>query len=420
MLPQGQVFVGATAAQLQSQTAADRFTRCPRRTFLKPPRCHPPAARPWPGSSPQAGRRESARLAPASGIFSLSGVDGTQSALSPAGPSTGAVETLWWIMAAGAALIWLVVVALALWSLRPNPEGRARFGGMALVVGAGVVFPIIALTALLVYTLGVGRNLRAAPVSGEGPLRIEAFGKQWWWEVRHLREGLSPIVSANEIHIPTGHPVEIAVRTEDVIHGFWVPSLAGKIDMIPGHVNRIRFMAREPGVYRGQCAEFCGAQHALMAFYVVVHEPAAFAAWFENESLPARDPEVPFLQRGQDVFLSSGCGACHTIRGTRAAGRIGPDLTHVGGRLTIAAGTLDNHAGTLAGWIAANQRIKPENRMPAFNVLDGAALRAVAAYLESPKQRPPIRPRTRRAARSRGWMRARAPSTNPGPNVRRR
>jgi cytochrome c oxidase subunit 2 len=187
------------------------------------------------------------------------------------------------------------------------------------------------------------------------------------------------------LYIPVGRPVEVALRSDNVIHSFWVPALAGKVDMIPGRTNRLVIEARVPGVFRGQCAEYCGLQHAWMAFYVVAVPEAAYRQWRTDQAAPAIEPADATLRRGREAFLREGCGACHAVRGTPANGTLGPDLTHVGSRLSLAAGRLDNHAGTLAGWIADSQGIKPGNLMPSMNVFSGEELRAVAAYLESLK-----------------------------------
>jgi cytochrome c oxidase subunit II len=202
--------------------------------------------------------------------------------------------------------------------------------------------------------------------------------------VRYFPPGADePVVSANEVRLPAGRPIEVLLRSTDVIHSFWIPKLAGKTDMIPGRVNRMVIQAEAPGVFRGQCAEYCGGPHALMAFYAVAMAPGEFEPWLEQEARPARIPKEAFLAEGRELFLASGCGACHTIRGTPADGQFGPDLTHVGGRLSLGAGILPNNVGTLAGWIADTQHLKPDNLMPSFNIFSGAELRALAAYLES-------------------------------------
>jgi cytochrome c oxidase subunit 2 len=308
---------------------------------------------------------------------------GIQSALDPQGSNAASIATLSWVMFIGAGLIFLLVMALTAYAIIAPPGRRAWLGRRSTVVAGGILFPVVTLSALLVYGLFVARDLVAAapPV-----LRIEVIGERWWWRVHYVdAEGTTRLASANEIRIPVGRPVEFVLKTQDVIHSFWAPSLAGKLDMIPGHVNRYRFAAERPGVYRGQCAEYCGAQHALMAFYIVALESQAFEDWYATEAGPAAEPAIPFLQEGKAAFLRNGCGACHVVRGTPADGAIGPDLTHVGGRLSIAAGTFPNNVGTLAGWISSAQHLKPDNLMPSFGNLRGEELRAMAAYLESLK-----------------------------------
>ncbi len=318
------------------------------------------------------------------GALSLAGCEGAQSVLNPAGPDAADIALLSWVLFIGGAVIFAVVLlAIAIAILRPatlRGEGVAR----RLIIGGGVVFPIVTLSALLTWGLLLtGTTARGG--AGE-PVRIEVVGEQFWWRVRYLDDaGDVVLATANELRLPAGRPIEVALKSNDVIHSFWVPSLAGKLDMIPGRVNRLAFTAERPGVYRGQCAEYCGAQHAQMAFYAVVEEPDAFDRWLAGQRGPAPEPASPVLEEGRRLFLRSGCGACHTIRGTAAAGRLGPDLTHVGGRRSIAAGTLPNNVGTLAGWIASAQHLKPGARMPSFGIFTGPELRAIAAYLESLK-----------------------------------
>jgi cytochrome c oxidase subunit 2 len=196
--------------------------------------------------------------------------------------------------------------------------------------------------------------------------------------------GGEAIIAANEIHVPVGRPVDLLLSSADVIHAFWVPSLAGKADMIPGRVTRLVFRADREGLYRGQCSEYCGLQHAHMGLFVFAMRPDAFAAWRAREAAPARPPDTPLLQAGLEAFLAQGCGGCHTIRGEPALGRLGPDLTHVGSRRSLGAATLDNHASALARFISASQAIKPGNLMRSFP-LDQPILQAIAAYLESLK-----------------------------------
>jgi cytochrome c oxidase subunit 2 len=298
-----------------------------------------------------------------------------QSALHPASDAAGAIHGLTIVLTVGTCAILALVLGLAAYGALTGPR-KASVG--AWVIGGGLVFPVVVLTALLVHALKVGHALSAPP---SRPADIEITGKMWWWDVRYADAG----VLANELYVPVGRPVEIALKSDNVIHSFWVPALAGKVDMIPGRTTRIVIQAREPGVYRGQCAEYCGLQHTWMAFYVIAVPEDAYRQWLALQAAPAAEPDSAFLRQGRDAFLKGGCGTCHTVRGTPAAGTLGPDLTHVGGRRSIAAGRLDNHAGTLAGWIADSQTIKPGNLMPSTTVYTGEELRAVAAWLESLK-----------------------------------
>lgn len=302
-----------------------------------------------------------------------------QSVLRAQGPVARDIAVLSWVMFGSAAVILVVVMALTLYAVFAPSERWRRIEGERLVFWGGAVFPVLALSGLLVYAINVGTLPRVEPA-----LRIAVTGKQFWWEVRYPdSDPARAIVSANEIHLPVGQLVEISVRTTDVLHSFWVPNFAGKIDMIPGRVNVLRLQADKPGVYRGQCAEYCGAQHARMAFHVVAQPPAEFEAWRLRERLPAREPADPSLRLGRAAFLTAGCGACHAIRGTEARGDVGPDLTHLGGRRFLAAGTLKNDVGGLIAWIADSQGLKPGNPMPSFQQLDGETLHALALYLAS-------------------------------------
>ena len=311
-------------------------------------------------------------------------VSGVQSALDPTGPNAAAIARLSWIMFIGGGLIFLAVMLLLLLALLGPQRPRRWLASRTMVIIGGIAFPIVVLSVLLVYGLLLTRTIVAEP--SEAPLKIHVVGEQFWWRVRYEPEGdRGELATANEIHIPIGRPVRFSLTTADVIHSFWAPNLGGKLDMIPGQVNAFVLQADRPGVYRGQCAEFCGGAHALMAFDVVAHEPQQFTAWLGQQLRPATEPIVAFEQRGKALFLSAGCGACHAVRGTAAAGVIGPDLTHVGSRRTIAAGTFPNNKGTLAGWIVSSQHLKPANKMPSFNVFTGEDLRAVAAYMEGLK-----------------------------------
>lgn len=325
-------------------------------------------------------------LVPAAAL--LAGCDGIQAVFEPAGPRATEIARLGWLLFIGAALIFLFVMALAGYVVFARSDRRHRLASSRLVIGGGIVFPVVTLTALIVYELLLADELTIASETASEPaaLRIEVIGEQWWWRVHYLDEAGAPdVITANEIHIPIGRPVEFVLKTADVIHSFWVPQLAGKLDMIPGRTNSFVVQADRPGVYRGQCAEYCGGAHALMAFFVVAETPESFAAWMARQRQPAAEPATPVLARGRALFLSSGCGACHRVRGLPAEGVVGPDLTHVGSRLSLAAGIFPNNVGTIAGWIADSQHLKPDNEMPSFAIFEGEELRALAAFLESLK-----------------------------------
>ena len=298
--------------------------------------------------------------------------------LEPASVAATLIHELGIWMYAGFGLTLALVVALALYGAFSAPR---KISERKWLIGGGIVFPSVVLLALLGYGIYVGEALSGAEGRNS---EIEVVGKQWWWDVRYFGND-GRVVLANELRIPVGRPVQIALHSDDVIHSFWVPALAGKVDMIPGRVNRIILEANAAGVYRGQCAEFCGAQHSWMAFYVVAEPEAEYRAWLARQAEPAAEPANPFLARGREVFLREACAGCHAVRGTAAKGKQGPDLTHVGGRLSIGAGVLGNGAAALAGWIADPQHIKPGNLMPATRTLEGEDLRALASYLESLK-----------------------------------
>ncbi len=302
--------------------------------------------------------------------------------LDPGGPFAGPVNTLAWVLFVGGAIVLAVVVIFLMLALFGPREWKRRLGGERLIWIGGLAFPIVVLSGLLIYGLTTTTRLTAEPRPGE--MRIRVTGEMWWWRVAYLdAQGQEILQDANELHIPVGRPVVIELESADVIHSFWVPRLAGKVDMIPGRRNFLRFQADEAGSFGGQCAEYCGGPHALMGFVVVAHEPADFALWRERQARPAVATTLP--SPGQAVFDRAGCGACHTIRGTGFNGTAGPDLTHVGSRRTLGAGILPNNTGAMAGWIGDSQAIKPGNRMPAYPVLTGQELRDVATWLGEQK-----------------------------------
>jgi cytochrome c oxidase subunit 2 len=315
--------------------------------------------------------------------FPVAGCSGVQSALDPAGGDALGIYRLTIVMTVGAALIFVLVTALLLYAIFAPHERRAWLGSRRTIVYGGLAFPVVTLSLLLPYGLLV---MRDTDVPRPGALRIEMIGEQYWWRTRYPAEdGEAEFSTANELVVPTGRPITVSVTAADVIHSFWIPNFGGKIDMIPGRINRFNFTAERPGMYRGVCAEFCGDQHARMAFDVVALEPAAFESWRRAQAQPAPEPAIPFLARGRALFRAGGCGSCHVVRGTEANGRFGPDLTHVGSRRTIGAGQFPNNVGTLAGWVANVQHIKPGARMPSYGSFTGEDLRALAGYLESLK-----------------------------------
>jgi cytochrome c oxidase subunit 2 len=303
-------------------------------------------------------------------------------ALDPAGPFAGPLNTLAWVLFAMAGTVLLIVlIALGVALFGPR-RWRKRLGGERLVWIGGFAFPVIVLSALLVYGLGLTSRLTQEPAADE--MRVRVTGEMWWWRVAYLdAAGREVVQAANEIHIPAGRPVVFELDSADVIHSLWVPRLGGKVDMIPGRRNLMRLQADAPGVYGGQCAEYCGGPHALMGLVVVAHQPHEFEAWLSRQAAPATTASLPHA--GSVVFDKSGCGACHTVAGTGFNGLAGPDLSHVGSRRTLGAGILANNQGTMAGWISDSQTIKPGNRMPAYPVLTGQELRDVSAWLESLK-----------------------------------
>lgn len=304
-----------------------------------------------------------------------------QSVLAPAGPDAAIISQFAWVLGIGAALILALVMALVALSLRRHTR---PIRPLRWIAGAGVAFPVAVLSVVLVWS--TWRTGQLMPQTSQQALVIAVDARMWWWSVRYSGpEGGASVTAANEIHIPTGRPVYLALTSADVIHSLWVPALGGKMDMVPGRVNGLTLRADKPGLYRGQCAEYCGLQHARMALHVIAHEPQQFAAWLAAQARPAAPPADAVLIRGRQAFLERRCNACHTIRGVSESAGLGPDLTHVGSRLTIGAGTLRTSRGTLAGWIGDPHGIKPGVRMPAASGMDGATLRALATYLEQLK-----------------------------------
>lgn len=306
-----------------------------------------------------------------------------QSVLAPAGEAAAHITSLSWLLIIGATLIFVFVMALLMAALRGHAHPRP-VSARLWILGGGVLFPLVVLGALLAWTLARTPGWMERPPPGALVVGITAH--MWWWEVRY-RDPASgrEVTLANELHLPAGRPVWLGLSSPNVIHSFWVPALGGKMDMVPGRVAHLMVQVDQPGSWRGQCAEYCGEQHARMALHVVAHAPAGFDAWLAAQARPAVAPEGALLERGREAFLTQRCNACHTVRGVAEESRLGPDLTHVGSRLYLGAGTLLNQPGAMAHWVAHTQDVKPGARMPSSSDMDAQTLAALAAWLEQLK-----------------------------------
>ncbi|ASM74323.1 cytochrome c oxidase subunit 2 [Pseudosulfitobacter pseudonitzschiae] len=317
-------------------------------------------------------------LAVLTGVLLLSACnEGRQSVLNPSGRDAQLLFDLAKIMFVGALLLWLLVGALFVYVTRVNPYEMSRRLAEGLIVGGGVLFPVVLLGGLLVYSL----PLMQAPRDADSGMRVHITAEQWWWRVDYELPDGSRVTSANELRLPVGRRTGLVLNAHKVIHAFWVPALGGKADMIPGRETYLSLLPEAVGTYRGQCAEFCGASHALMAFETVAMQPDAFNAWLTAEAQDAALPQGEQATRGAQVFAREGCGSCHTVRGTPAVGRVGPDLTHVGSRKSLGAGILGVEAPDFANWIAHTETLKPEVAMPSYDHLSRDDLQALAAYL---------------------------------------
>ena len=320
-----------------------------------------------------------------------------QSSLDAAGPQSEGIDILWWSFFWLLGVIFLAVMIVLLLTLtrrhrgieqeslesshKPSDQTESRL--RRVVTGATIVSHII-LFVLIVASVSTGK-VNSELSNKKNSLTVEVTGNQWWWQIRYMSSDASRIlITANEIHIPVGRPIQIRGLSNDVIHSFWVPNLNGKRDLIPSRVTTQWLEADHAGVFRGQCAEFCGLQHAHMAIWVIAESEDKFEAWIQAQLWPAAAPLDPVKQRGQQVFMNSACIFCHQIRGTTAAGQNAPDLTHFGSRLGIAANTVPNTKGNLAGWIVDPQSMKPGNHMATVAV-NSTDLQPLTEYLESLK-----------------------------------
>jgi cytochrome c oxidase subunit 2 len=297
-----------------------------------------------------------------------------------AGTEAIRVLDLFWVLLAGAIAIWLLLAGAFWYAVRNQPREDTERKARRLILIAGVVLPTVLLVGLVIVGLQLMADLRTS----DPDLAIRVTGEQYWWRVEYLADdGTVLFETANVIALPQGARAELQLRTGDVIHAFWVPALAGKVDMVPGMDNRLLLEPLRTGSFRGQCAEFCGTGHARMAFTVDVMAPAAFASWLDRrraDAIPATDGRA---RAGQEAFLAYGCGACHQVRGTPARGRVGPDLTHFGARSHLAAATAPNDRRALLAWLRHPEAMKPGARMPAFDMLAADELTAIVTYLRS-------------------------------------
>jgi cytochrome c oxidase subunit II len=327
-----------------------------------------------------------------SGLATLAAFfQGEHNSLHPAGPQSHNIEWLYWV------IFWIVFVAFVLTILAfarasvksyssseemlPIMKDEAGDKRAEWAVGTAVTVTVLTLFAVLFMSVITGKKVEG--LTSSNPVTIQITGHQWWWEVTYPNpQADQTVITANEIHIPVGKPVAILTSSADVIHSFWAPSVHGKRDLIPGYSSAFWIQVDQPGTYPGRCAEFCGLQHAHMGFSIIAEDEATFEAWEQQQLKPASNPADPEAEHGKQVFLTHACIMCHTIRGTDAGSRVGPDLTHLASRNMIAAETLTNTRGALAGWIIDPQRIKPGSQM-APNPLAPDDLNALITYLQT-------------------------------------
>jgi cytochrome c oxidase subunit 2 len=311
--------------------------------------------------------------------LALSACSGGQSALDPQGPVAESIARVWWVLFAGALIIFGLVMALVLYAMFRSPERKPSLPHLPFLIGAGLLFPAVVLTALVAYGTVVGREITRI---FDDPLRIEVTGHQWWWEVRYPADDEAPeVLTANELWLPVGVPVEFTVESADVVHSFWIPNLGGKVDMIPGRRNLLRLEAARAGRFRGQCSEFCGDQHSRMGFMAVAVSAEEFAQWRRERARPVR---IENAERAR--FDALGCAGCHGLGQPPAQPDRGPSLTHFAQRPTVGAGAAAHTPESLRRWLADHgARMKPGNRGPSGSELAAEDIEALARLLEQPR-----------------------------------
>jgi len=324
------------------------------------------------------------------GILACTGctLHNAQNALDVSGPQAARIAGLWWLMLPIGAVVWVLVVSVMMVGITRARTGPAaetivrddlRERKLARVVIGAIAVTVVTLFVVLMFDFRVGQALTLPPATKVVPIRI--VGHQYWWEIQYPDSiAQNIVVTANELHIPAGKEIVLELASRDVIHSFWVPSLAGKKDLLPGYTRSLWFRADTAGVYRGQCAEFCGLEHAKMGLLVIAESQEHYDAWIKAQRAPGAEPTDSLAVRGKTVFLGTSCAMCHSIGGTSAGAQLGPDLTHLASRRTIAAGTLPNTEGNLLAWISDPQQIKPGTIMPATK-LDPHDLKALVVYL---------------------------------------
>ncbi len=319
----------------------------------------------------------------------LAGCDGPQNYMKAGGPAAAKLAQIGGATLIAFSVVSIITLALLLWVAvrrRGTLDWHAPLdadGSQRWILIGGIAVPVAVLAIIFVSSL---RSMSHYPMPDDDGSRpdIRVTGQQWWFNAEYLGETPQDLVSApTEVHIPVGRPVDIELVTRDVIHSFWIPKLHGKVDLVPGMANRIRIRADAPGVYSGECGEYCGPHHANMRLFVVAQNPEEFDRWLQDQRANAREPQTSGQHTGEQVFMSAACAVCHKVRGTPALGQVGPDLTHVASRSRIAGGMLPNNRGTLTAWMAHAQAIKPGSQMPDLPGLSGEQLIALADYLES-------------------------------------
>lgn len=324
-------------------------------------------------------------------VLVLTGCATPRSTLNPGGPAAGNISSLEW-----AVLITFCVVALIMWLLLLWAAMRRRGslsthepwnqgGGQKWILIGGFAIPFVVLSVFFVMAVAWLTRFPVQDGNMQHP-EIRVIGHQWWWEVKYLHQPADQqFTTANEIHIPVGKPIDIELDSADVIHSFWVPTLHGKVDLIPGQRNYIRIQADHAGTYRGQCAEYCGNQHAHMLLLVVAQPEPEYEAWYAQQVNPAALPTTAEALHGRDVFMGAACAFCHQIRGTEAHGTVAPDLTHLASRQRLAANSYANNTANLEAWVTHAQSLKPGAEMPNLTEFNGTDLRALVAFLQQLK-----------------------------------